>query len=191
MEKQKKVFLRWFWLQNSEITTYHDEVLDLEEGLLLEPSDSLDRLAILCPTWIGSGLSCWVLAAILARHSSCKCRIAQRYRSVTSVTDRHHSKVKATQIQLRRRDTWPHNEQPICGITSFKNTINKQSYCNATIFLVTTVYFSSCSHIRGSIVLEAQCFKPEGRGFETWWGEWIFNLPNHSGRTRPCRLLSL
>lgn len=51
--------------------THHDEVLDLEEGLLLEASDSLDRPAILCPTWMGSGLSCCVLVAILARHSSC------------------------------------------------------------------------------------------------------------------------
>jgi hypothetical protein len=46
---------------------------------------------------------------------------------------------------------------------------------------------------RCSVVVEALCYKPEGRGFETRWGEWIFffNLPNPSGRTRPWGLLSL
>jgi hypothetical protein len=33
-------------------------------------------------------------------------------------------------------------------------------------------------------------YKPEGRGFETRWGE-ILNLPNPSGRIRPWGLLSL
>jgi len=53
------------------LPTHHDEVLDLDEGLLLEASDSLDSPAILWPTWIGSGLSGCVLVAILARHRSC------------------------------------------------------------------------------------------------------------------------
>jgi hypothetical protein len=45
---------------------------------------------------------------------------------------------------------------------------------------------------RGSVVLNALCYKPEGRGFETLRGELIFfNLPNPSSRTRPCGLLSL
>jgi hypothetical protein len=40
-----------------------------------------------------------------------------------------------------------------------------------------------------SIMVEALCYEPEGRGFETRWGEWIyFNLSNPSGRTRPCGL---
>jgi hypothetical protein len=29
---------------------------------------------------------------------------------------------------------------------------------------------------RGSVVVEALCYKPEGRGFETRWGEWIFSI---------------
>jgi hypothetical protein len=33
-------------------------------------------------------------------------------------------------------------------------------------------------------------YKPEGRGFETRWGE-ILNLPIPSGRTRPWGTLSL
>jgi hypothetical protein len=53
------------------LPTHHDEVLDLDDGLLLETSDSLDSPAILWPTWIGSGLSGCVLVAILARHRSC------------------------------------------------------------------------------------------------------------------------
>jgi hypothetical protein len=37
---------------------------------------------------------------------------------------------------------------------------------------------------RGSLVLKALGYKPEGRGFETRWHETL-NLPNHSCRTRP------
>jgi hypothetical protein len=33
-------------------------------------------------------------------------------------------------------------------------------------------------------------YEPEGRGFETRWGE-ILNLPNPSGCTRPWGLLSI
>jgi hypothetical protein len=33
-------------------------------------------------------------------------------------------------------------------------------------------------------------YKPEGRRFESWWGE-ILHLPNESGRTRPWGSLSL
>jgi hypothetical protein len=29
---------------------------------------------------------------------------------------------------------------------------------------------------RGSVVVEAPCYKPEGHGFETLWGEWIFPI---------------
>jgi hypothetical protein len=35
-----------------------------------------------------------------------------------------------------------------------------------------------------------QCYKPEGRGFDSQLGEFL-NLPNPSGRTRPWGLLSL
>jgi hypothetical protein len=43
---------------------------------------------------------------------------------------------------------------------------------------------------RGSVVVEALCYKPEGRGIDTRWGEFL-NLPNPSVRTRPWGLLSL
>jgi hypothetical protein len=43
---------------------------------------------------------------------------------------------------------------------------------------------------RVSVVVKALCYKPEGRGFDTQWGEFL-NLPNPSGRTRPWGLLSL
>jgi hypothetical protein len=39
-------------------------------------------------------------------------------------------------------------------------------------------------HPRSSVVVKALCYEPEGRGFETRWGE-FFNLPNPSRRTRP------
>jgi hypothetical protein len=44
--------------------------------------------------------------------------------------------------------------------------------------------------VRGSVVVEALCYKPEGRGFDTRRGEFL-NLPNPSGRTGPWGLLSL
>jgi hypothetical protein len=43
---------------------------------------------------------------------------------------------------------------------------------------------------RGSVVVKALGYKPEGCGFDTLWGEFL-NLPNLSGRTRPWGLLSL
>jgi hypothetical protein len=38
--------------------------------------------------------------------------------------------------------------------------------------------------VRGSIVVKALCYKPEGRGFDSRWGEFL-NLLNPSGRIRP------
>jgi hypothetical protein len=29
---------------------------------------------------------------------------------------------------------------------------------------------------RGSIVVRTLCYKPEGRGFETRWGEWFLSI---------------
>jgi hypothetical protein len=43
--------------------------------------------------------------------------------------------------------------------------------------------------VSGSLVVKALCYKPEGRGFETRWGDFL-NLPNPSCRTRPWGLLS-
>jgi hypothetical protein len=45
-------------------------------------------------------------------------------------------------------------------------------------------------HFIYTVVVKALCYKPEGRGFQTRWGD-FFNLPNPSGRTRPWGLLSL
>jgi hypothetical protein len=43
---------------------------------------------------------------------------------------------------------------------------------------------------RGSVVVQALCYKPEGRGLDTRWGE-FFNVPNPSGRIRPWSSLGL
>jgi hypothetical protein len=43
---------------------------------------------------------------------------------------------------------------------------------------------------RGSLVVKALGYKPEGRRFERRWGEIFKNVPNPSGRTRPWSLLS-
>jgi hypothetical protein len=42
----------------------------------------------------------------------------------------------------------------------------------------------------GSVVVKALCYEPEGRGFDTRWGNFL-NLLNPSGRTRPWGLLGL
>jgi hypothetical protein len=43
-----------------------------------------------------------------------------------------------------------------------------------------------------SVIVKELRYKPEGRGFETLWGELIFfSLPNPSDRTLPWGLLSL
>jgi hypothetical protein len=42
--------------------------------------------------------------------------------------------------------------------------------------------------VRGSLVVKALGYKPEGRVLKTRWGE-ILNLPNPSGRTSPWGLL--
>jgi hypothetical protein len=61
--------------------------------------------------------------------------------------------------------------------------------------LVPDVYSASDRSKYGahdSLVVKALCCKPEGRRFETRWGEWIFfNLANPPGRTRPYGLFSL
>jgi hypothetical protein len=43
---------------------------------------------------------------------------------------------------------------------------------------------------RGSVVVKALCYKPEGHGFDTRLGEFL-NLPNPSGHSTPWGLLSL
>jgi hypothetical protein len=48
----------------------------------------------------------------------------------------------------------------------------------------------ACQQELHEIVFKALCYKPEGRGFDTRWGEFL-NLPNPSGSTRPWGLLSL
>jgi hypothetical protein len=42
---------------------------------------------------------------------------------------------------------------------------------------------------RGSVVVNALSYKPEGRGFETRGGD-FFNLPNPSGFTQPLTEMS-
>jgi hypothetical protein len=42
----------------------------------------------------------------------------------------------------------------------------------------------------GSVVVKTLCYKPECRGFDTRWGDFL-HLPNPSGSTRPWDLLSL
>jgi hypothetical protein len=47
--------------------------------------------------------------------------------------------------------------------------------------LVSAMYMEGA---RGSVVVKALCYKPEGHEFDIRWGKFL-NLPNPSGRTRP------
>jgi hypothetical protein len=58
------------------------------------------------------------------------------------------------------------------------------------VFVCVCVVIYYLTKARGSLMVKALSFKPEGRGFETRWGE-ILNLPNPSGRTGPWGLLIL
>jgi hypothetical protein len=63
--------------------------------------------------------------------------------------------------------------------------------CMSTLLSVLALIIT-WTEARGSVVVEALCYKPESHGFENQWGEWtFFNLPNPSGRTRPSGLVSL
>jgi hypothetical protein len=62
------------------------------------------------------------------------------------------------------------------------------------VYIYIYIYIYICTEYiygaRGSVVAKALCYKPEGRGFDTRWGEFL-NLPNPSGHTRQWCLLSL
>jgi hypothetical protein len=57
-------------------------------------------------------------------------------------------------------------------------------------FVMKFITSASNRGARGSVVVKALCYKPEGRGFDSRWGEFL-NLANASGRSRPWGLLSL
>jgi hypothetical protein len=42
-----------------------------------------------------------------------------------------------------------------------------------SLFKAVTLYLGET---RGSVVIKALCYKPEGRGFETWWSKSIFSI---------------
>jgi hypothetical protein len=51
------------------------------------------------------------------------------------------------------------------------------------------VKFPEWMEARGGVVVKALFYKPEGRGFQTRWGEFL-NVPNPSGCTRPWDFLT-
>jgi hypothetical protein len=56
------------------------------------------------------------------------------------------------------------------------------------------IYYYICINValraRDSVVVKALCYKPEGRGLDSRWGDFL-NLPNPSARIRPWGLLGL
>jgi hypothetical protein len=63
-------------------------------------------------------------------------------------------------------------------------------YLKSLKLLLLVIIFILLPCERGSVVVKALCYKPEGREFETWWGEFL-NLPNPSTCSRHWGLPSL
>jgi hypothetical protein len=88
----------------------------------------------------------------------------------------------------------PQLEIPVlntCYLKGFAAVMWSQVSKNCNLFLLTNMSIISfqywsfyCHHMlilsicidRGSVVVEVLCCKPEGLGFKTWWGEWIFSI---------------
>jgi hypothetical protein len=66
-------------------------------------------------------------------------------------------------------------------------TIVSGSYSSSYFYLK---HWKLYVFMRGSVVVKALCYKPEGRGFDTRLDKFL-NLPNPSGHPRPWGLLSL
>jgi hypothetical protein len=75
---------------------------------------------------------------------------------------KHGTKVK----QLQR---WLTNETfaPL-----FMGNTRTRGYSNPEVFKMFILLYGA----RNSVVVEALCYKPEGQGFRTRWGEWIFSI---------------
>jgi hypothetical protein len=68
------------------------------------------------------------------------------------------------------------------GETGNGSVVSQVTFHCIYIYIYIYIYFS--------LVVKALDYKPEGRGFETRWGE-ILKVPNPSSPTRPRRLFSL
>jgi hypothetical protein len=72
------------------------------------------------------------------------------------------------------------------------NQRNRPSPNYITYFIRTIRTSSLGSGTRGSVVVEALCYNPKCRKFESRWGElFYFNLLNPSSRTRPLSRMSI
>jgi hypothetical protein len=71
-----------------------------------------------------------------------------------------------------------------------KNISQKRMRVSSVVCVLRSLVIAVSQSSRGSLMVKALGYKPEGRGFETQWDE-ILNLPNHSGHTRLWSLLSL
>jgi hypothetical protein len=73
----------------------------------------------------------------------------------------------------------------------FSVQFQKQKQFKVSIFFMKNITISNAQlEACSSVVVKALCYKLEGRGFETQWGEFL-NLFNPSGRSRTWGLLSL
>jgi hypothetical protein len=94
------------------------------------------------------------------------------------------SKSRGRESEMRRR----------AGLGGGRHTMPTAWYQPSLwqLFRASALSLTCIELVFARIVVKALCYKPEGRGFEKLRGKFFFfNLPNPSGRTRSCGLLSL
>jgi hypothetical protein len=104
------------------------------------------------------------------------------------IMDIIHNPVFISNIQLF--GDWTRRQNPVSK-TLLQMKTGWWIMSRNTLFVLYTQFYS-CNFLKifflleacGSVVVKALCYEPEGRGFDTWWGE-LVNLSNPSGRTRP------
>jgi hypothetical protein len=106
-------------------------------------------------------------------------KVQGRARVVTSRTKRCPSNFQKRRINGNRWKVFGRRSNIECSDVRRKYRVSR-----------VTVRSILVDGARDSVVVKVLCYKPEGRGFDTRWGDFL-NLPNPSCRTRPWGLLSL
>jgi hypothetical protein len=87
-----------------------------------------------------------------------------------------HSPLKSSIIC---QQNWQENlATPEVVVEKNMSSSNKRHASQSWVDILTYIY-KYAKHIygaRGSVVVKALCYKPEGSGFETRWGEWMFSI---------------
>jgi hypothetical protein len=135
----------------------------------------------------------WLHVWLLTRQASCHWAKISSLKQLYSVTCGRLHVILANVIKYYCvADRW---ERFCCSLYTAVPVLHiSKRLCALTRDRPTAVFLSLLMDLMGacgSIVVKALCYKPEGRGLDTRWGDFFLNLPTPSGRTRPWGLLSL